>query len=395
MSLDLRSGPTLLRGDNAQGKTNLLEAIYFLSTTRSPFARADRQLINWLSLENEVLPFARAEASARRGNETFQIAITVLREVKGFRKEIRLNGVRKRALDVVGKLATVMFLPEDIELVTGRPEQRRRYLDATLCQIDPDYCRALSRYNKSLTQRNALLKQLHERGGDRDQLLYWDERLTLAGALLIARRHDAILDLDAVARQRHRELSGGKEGLRLYYAPSLDPHQRPQPNYQLPLGLEDLGPRNIPAPPLRQIAEAFQARLSAGRENEIARGATQVGPHRDDLHFLVDGIDMTLFGSRGQQRTAALSIKLAEIDLMRQITGETPVLLLDDVMSELDAERRGHVRKTIDQVEQALVTTTDWSDYDDAFLARARLLEVNGGWVDDADGSNQRATSPG
>lgn len=382
LTLDLPPGAVLLRGHNAQGKTNLLEAIYFLSTTRTPFARADRQLINWLSLDNEVLPFARAEATVQRNGDAFQIAITVLRDRDNFRKEIRFNGAKKRALDVIGKLTTVMFLPEDIELVTGRPELRRRYLDITLCQIDPDYCLALNRYNKTLTQRNALLKQLYERGGDPDQLIFWDERLVRAGAVLIGRRHDAILDLDLVARQRHRELSGGREGLRLYYAPSLDPHDRPQPNYQLPLALEDLGPRSIPAPPLAQIAEAFQARLTAARNQEIARGVTLVGPHRDDLHFLVDGIDMTLYGSRGQQRTAALSTKLAEVELMRRVTGETPILLLDDVMSELDADRRQHVIALLNSVEQALATTTDWNDYDAAFRAGATLFEVQDGRIE-------------
>jgi DNA replication and repair protein RecF len=382
LGLEFPPGPLLVRGDNAQGKTNLLEAIYFLSTTRTPFARADRQLINWLSLEHEVLPFARVEGTIRRSGNTFELAITVVQDNNSFHKDIRLNGAKKRALEVIGRLTTVMFLPEDIELVTGRPDRRRRYLDTTLCQIDPDYCLALSQFNKTLTQRNALLKQLQDQGGDLDQLTYWDEQLTQSGAFMIARRHDSILDLDLVARQRHREVSGGKEGLRLYYAPSFDPHDRPAPNYQLPLALEDLGARSIPAPPPRQIAEAYLAKLRSERGQDIGRGVTQVGPHRDDLHFLVDGIDMTLYGSRGQQRTAALSTKLAEIELMRQITGETPVLLLDDVMSELDAERRGHVLNMIANVGQALATTTDWEDYAETFRSKAHLFQVVGGRVE-------------
>jgi DNA replication and repair protein RecF len=385
LSVELPPGPILLRGDNAQGKTNLLEAIYFLSTTRSAHARADQQLINWLTLKQELLPFARVEATIKTKTNSFQLAITLVREAQGFRKDIRLNGAKKRALDVIGKLTTVMFLPEDIELVTGAPAIRRRYLDTTLCQINPDYCQALSRYNKIMTNRNALLKDLAERHGSADQLLYWDEQLALNGATLVVQRHNAVLELDAVARQRHREVSGDKEGLRLYYAPSFDLYQRPKPDYQLPLILEDLAPYSTVAPPLKEVRQTFLAYLQQSRREDIQRGVTLVGPHRDDLHFLVDGIDMTLYGSRGQQRTAALSTKLAEVALMQQSTGETPVLLLDDVMSELDAERRHHIINIVDQAGQALLTTTDWADYDPDFRRRARLFVVTLGQLEEVD----------
>jgi len=325
--LDLPAGPILLRGDNAHGKTNLLESIYFLSTTRSMHARADQQLINWLTLKQEALPFTRVEATVQTRLETFQLAITVVREGESMRKEIRLNGAKKRAMDVIGKLTTVMFLPEDIELVTGAPAVRRRYLDSVLCQVNPAYCQALSRYNKVLAQRNALLKELDKRNGNADQLVYWDEQLAHDGATLITQRHNAVLELDTVARKRHRELSGGQEGLRLHYAPSFDFFQQAQPNYQLPLVMEDLAAYTAAAPPAKDVRATFLARLQETHNEEINRGVTLTGPHRDDLHFLVDGIDMTLYGSRGQQRTAALSTKLAEIALMQQITGEIPVLL--------------------------------------------------------------------
>ncbi len=376
LTLDLPAGPILLRGDNAHGKTNLLEAIYFLSTTRSPHARADQQLINWLILRQETIPFARVEATIHTGQEPFQITITIVRERDNIRKDIRLNGVKKRAMDVIGKLTTVMFLPEDIELVTGPPATRRRYLDSALCQIDPVYCRALSRYNKILTQRNALLKELYKRNGKSDQLLYWDEQLAHEGAILVSARHNTILDLDTVARQRHRELSGGKEGLRLHYAPSFDPHQRPKPNYQLPLIMEELTSYTTAAPPVKEVRETFLTHLQKNHRDEINRGVTLIGPHRDDFHFLVDGIDMTLYGSRGQQRTAALSAKLAEVSLMQASTGETPVLLLDDVMSELDADRRRQVIAIVDRVGQAMLTTTDWDDYPADFRRRAKLYTV-------------------
>ncbi len=376
LALDLPPGPVLLQGDNAHGKTNLLESIYFLSTTRSIHARSDQQLINWLVLRQDPLPFARVEAMVKTEHETFQLAITVVREGDNLRKDIRLNGAKKRALDIIGKLTTVMFLPEDIELVTAGPAVRRRYLDSTLCQISPAYCEALSRYNKVMAQRNALLKDLFKRNGNPDQLLYWDEQLAHNGAILVTQRHNTVLELDVAARQRHREVSGGRESLRLYYAPSFDLYKRPRPNYQLPLVMEDLAPYTITAPPVKEVYRTFLAYLQQAHQEEINRGVTLFGPHRDDLHFLVDGIDMTLYGSRGQQRTAALSTKLAEVSLMHKSTGETPVLLLDDVMSELDAERRGQVIKIVDQAGQALLTTTDWADYDPAFRQRARLFTV-------------------
>ena len=385
LNLELSSGPILLRGDNANGKTNLLESIYFLSTTRGAHARADQQLINWLVLRQDPLPFARVEATIQARNDAFQLAITILREGDSLRKDIRLNGVKKRAMDVIGKLNTVMFLPEDIELVTGAPALRRRYLDSTLCQINQSYCQALSRYNKVLTQRNALLKELYKRNGNADQLLYWDEELAHYGATLVFERHNSILELDTTARQRHRELSGGKEGLRLHYAPSFDPRQRPKPDYQLPLLMEDLAPYTTAAPPIKEVRETFLAYLRQARDEEINRGVTLVGPHRDDFHFLVDGIDMTLYGSRGQQRTAALSTKLAEISLMRQTTGETPVLLLDDVMSELDASRRQQVITVVDQAGQAILTTTDWEDYDLDFRQRATLFSVTMGQLEETN----------
>ncbi|MEW5956234.1 MAG: DNA replication/repair protein RecF [Chloroflexota bacterium] len=383
LTVDLPAGPILLRGDNAHGKTNLLESIYLLSTTRSVHARADQQLINWLVLRQELLPFARVEAAVKTRAESFKLAVTIVREGEAIRKDIRLNGSKKRAMDVIGKLTTVLFLPEDIELVTGAPAGRRRYLDSTLCQINHNYCLALSRYNKVLEQRNALLKELYKRNGNTDQLLYWDEQLAYDGAALVVARHNTILELDAVARQRHRDLSGGREGLRLHYAPSFDPYQRPRPNYQLPLIMEELTPYSTAAPPVKEVRETFLAYLRHTHQEEINRGVTLIGPHRDDLHFLVDGIDMTLYGSRGQQRTAALSTKLAEVSLMHKTSGETPVLLLDDVMSELDAERRRQVIAIVEQVGQAILTTTDWEDYSPDFRQRAKLFSVTMGQLEE------------
>lgn len=369
----------MLQGNNAQGKTNLLEALYYLSTTTSPHARSDRQLINWLTLKQDVLPFTRLEALVKRGGGTVQLAMTVVNEGDRFKKDIRQNGAKKRAMDVIGKLNVVMFLPEDIALVSGSPSLRRRYIDGVLCQIDSEYCRTLSQYNKLLPQRNALLKELAERRRSPDQLAYWDQQLAEFGALLITRRHNAILDLDTMARKYHRTLSDGQESLRLYYVPSFDAHDQPAPDFQMPLITEDLGPALIPAPPLKKVVASFLSKLERIRTEEIQRGVTLIGPHRDDLRFLVDGIDLNLYGSRGQQRTAALSTKLAEVDLMKEKTNETPVLLLDDVMSELDQERRTQVVSLINNVDQAFLTTTNWQDYGDAFRSNAQCYAVSNG----------------
>lgn len=380
--LDLSAGASLFQGDNAHGKTNLLEAVAFLSTTRSVHARADQQLINWLIWQDDVLPFTRVEATIKTESNHFTLAITVVREGNTLRKTIAMNGVKKRAMDVVGKLTTVMFLPEDIELVTGSPATRRRYLDTTLCQINPHYCRALSHYNKVLSQRNALLKELTKRRSNPDQLFYWDEQLLDHGGYLSLTRHEALLQLDAIARQHHRAMSAGQEGLRLCYVPSVDLYQQPKPNSQLPLSPADLAPYNTTIPTLSQIQQIFREHLQANQAEELRRGITLIGPHRDEFLFLVDGVDMNLYGSRGQQRTAALSAKLAEINLMQEVTHETPVLLLDDVMSELDSHRRRQIIKLVEQAGQSLLTTTDWDDFEPSFRQQAILYKVAHGQVE-------------
>jgi DNA replication and repair protein RecF len=359
LDLDLPPGVSLLQGDNAQGKTNLLESIYYLATSRSPHAGSDRELVNWLAVEQEPLPYARLVGQVKKAGGESTIEITLTQQPNNgarYRKQIRLNGVARRAMDLLGQLNVVLFLPEDIALVSGPPSGRRRYLDAALCQIDPAYCRSLSRYNQIVTQRNALLRDLRERGGDSAQLAFWDERLVDNGAHLVARRWDALLALGGLAHDVHGRLTGAAEQLRLSYEPSVEMD----------------GPADKDG-----VGEAFRTQLQVLRRREIAAGMTLVGPHRDEVRFLINGVDCGVYGSRGQQRTAALSLKLAEVSLMRRETGEQPVLLLDDVLSELDEHRRRFLLHTLENgAEQAVITTTDLHTLPEAFLQGAQLWKV-------------------
>lgn len=362
LDLDLTPGVTVLLGDNAQGKTNLLESIYYLATSRSPLAGSDRELVNWLSVEREPLPYARLVGKVTRGDGPVTIEITLTQQNNNgsrYRKQIHVNGVARRATDLLGQLTAVLFMPEDITLVSGAPGGRRRYLDAMLCQIDPAYCRALVRYNQVITQRNSLLRDLWERAGDPNQLLFWDQRLVDHGAYLIARRRDALAALDELGSGIHAELTDGLERLHLEYQPNVV-----------------LGEKTAPA----DISAAFQAQLRGVRNREIPAGVTLTGPHRDDFSFLINDVDAGVYGSRGQQRTAALALKLSEVALMHRETGEHPVLLLDDVLSELDARRRRFLIQWLSAgPQQAVITTTDLHALPQAFLHHCRLWRVDMG----------------
>jgi DNA replication and repair protein RecF len=377
LDLDLRPGVTLLLGDNAQGKTNLLEAIYYLATTRSPHAGADRELVNWLAVDEEPLPYARLVGRVARAASDLTIEITLTQQANNgtrYRKQIRLNGVAKRAMDLLGQLNVVLFLPDDIALVFGSPSRRRRYLDATLCQIDPPYCRTLSQYNQIVTQRNALLRDLRERGGDPAQLAFWDERLVQHGAYLVARRWEALVALDELARAVHNELTDRAERLHLRYVPSVE--------------IDGQGAVDA-------VQAAFQAQLEGLRRREIAAGVTLVGPHRDEMRFLINDVDAGIYGSRGQQRTAALALKLAEVDLMRRETGEHPVLLLDDVLSELDAHRRRFLLHYLDDgPQQAVITATELDTVPETFLQRCHLWRVQMGLLREMAASDGDLPAP-
>jgi DNA replication and repair protein RecF len=388
LELELPDRLTVLQGDNAQGKTNLLEAIHLLATGRSPRAGTERELINWLALDGP-LPYARLEADIGEGREAqrLELVLELAPSANGgngptVRKQVRINGVAKRALDLVGRLRMVLFLPEDIGLVAGAPGERRRYLDIALCQIAATYCRALGEYNRVLAQRNALLKRLRDEGGDPGQLNFWDERMAEQGSVLLHQRSQAVRDLDRIAADIHRGLTDGAERLRLVYLPALDPDPAADGTARSANGKARMlreGASHYHARSRAELGEQFVVQLRRSRAREIAAGISLSGPHRDDVAFSVDGRDLRAYGSRGQQRTGALALKLAEVQMMREAVGESPLLLLDDVMSELDAPRRHMLLEALAGVPQAIVTTTDWSDFTPELLAQARRLRVEGG----------------
>lgn len=387
LELDLRPGATLLVGDNAQGKSNLLEAIGYLATAKSFRASAERELIHWLAF-GEPLPYARVVGTVERrggtvkaeivlgaapgsapppgsgsaepdveanGNGDAAAAVPLVGEAQaGLSKRLKLNGAAKRAADFVGQVNVVGFAPQDLELLTGPRGLRRRYLDVLLAQVDHRYYRALSRYNKVVVQRNSLLKIIAARQDDPRQLDFWDDELVTHGAYMTEARRGAVEALDQRAAPIHRDLTGGAERLRVIYRPSIPDGDG-------------------------KTAERFRGELHRLHRQELRQGASLAGPHRDDLAFLADGADVHTYGSRGQQRTVALSLKLAEMGTMQALTGEQPILLLDDIMSELDPSRRAWLLASIGPGQQTVITATETEHFTPEFLMQSDVHRVAAG----------------
>jgi len=384
LDIDLPRRAVLLAGNNAQGKTSVLEAIYFLAAFTSFQTHADRQLVNFTAAKDkDALAVARLVAEYQRGLSAHKLEVRLILEPVGtnngqrLRKEILLNGVKRPVSEVIGHFNAVIFVPQMSAVIEGAPDDRRRYLNLALAQTIPDYARALSEYTQAITQRNALLKQLGERGGDASQLDYWDENIVRNGARLILWRIEAVQELEKLAARVHRELTHGAEVLRLAYEPSYDP--LPRPNGQMGLRLDT--PVDRSGLDYASVAAGFSAQLKQVRAEEIARGVTSIGPHRDELRFLANGIDLGDYGSRGQVRTALLALKLAEVDWMKQKTGEWPVILLDEVMAELDIQRRADLLSYLGNAEQVMLTTTDLKLFTEAFVQQAVVWQVQGGQI--------------
>ncbi|MCZ7570909.1 MAG: DNA replication and repair protein RecF [Ardenticatenaceae bacterium] len=376
-------GVVILFGQNAQGKTNLLESIYYLSTARSSQARTERQLIHFDAVAD--LPYSRVEARVVRADGPQKVTITIGIENQNgsggsLVKRVELNDRSRKVLDFIGEINVVLFLPEDIDLIASSPSVRRRYLDATICQIDNRYCKDLAEYTRLLAQRNAQLRLMSERGARDDSGLLdvWDEQLIKPGAYIILRRQQVISRLDETALELHPRLTGERERLRLVYLPRLELGHLAAHQLSLPMSRALLGGPSGQLT-LGEVTARFEEQLQANRREELARGMTLIGPHRDDVRFLVENVDMTDFGSRGQQRSAALTLKLSEVALMREKKKEPPILLLDDVMSELDESRRAFMTEMLADYPQVFLTTTDLDQFPADFLARARLLRVEQG----------------
>jgi DNA replication and repair protein RecF len=395
LELTLPERPLLLYGANAQGKTSLLEAIYLLATGSSPLTSLDRQLIKW-EAEAGNLPYARVWAEVVRGSHIQELEIVLEKKslVNGtarMQKTIRVDRTRKRRADLTGRLNVVLFMPQDVELVAGPPAGRRRYLDDALCQVDRAYCAALERYTEVLRQRNAALRHLRDEGGDPTQLTPFEEVLACEGVIIANGRRELVAALSQRAGHVHQQLTGGVEWLRLEYQPSFDPAAPPVLKYQMGLELEP----HKEIPPgvgTEGLVAAFRQALLTRRADEIVRGVTLIGPHRDEVRFVAGSpaqgtheVDLGTYGSRGQQRTVVLALKLAELEWMRERTGEVPVLLLDEVLAELDAARRRYLLAQVDSVEQALLTATDSGMFSTEFRQRAVLWKVQRGIVKGVD----------
>lgn len=371
----------LLVGDNAQGKTSILEAVYFLSTFTSFHAQNDRQLINFLA-SREALAVTRLVADYMKDDRMHHMEVRLIQETAGngtprLRKEILVDGIKRTIHEAMGDFNAVIFLPQMTRVIEGAPDDRRRYLNLTLAQTIPGYSQSLSEYNQALSQRNALLRQLNERGGDPEQLIYWDALLTDRGAFIIHSRVAAVQELEQLAARIHHRLTNSQEVLRLVYQPAYDPLPHPEGQFALPLQT----PVNRTGFSLERIRQGFMQKLADVRREEVARGITTLGPHRDEIRFLSNGIDLGNFGSRGQIRTAMLALKLAEVTWIKHRTGEWPVLLLDEILAELDTQRRIDLQGYLSEYEQTMLTTTDLNLFEPGFAQVSTVWQVEQGMV--------------
>ena len=375
LAWSLGPGLTLVLGENASGKSNLLEAIALLATLRSPRAGADGEMIAWSS---PAPPVARVQGTAQRGAGpvTVEVAVAARTDAQGrvrpgrsgaplSSKRVRLNGVAHRSADVVGAITAVLFSAVDLDVIAGAPSARRRLLDTAISQVDREYARALRTYERALTQRNALLKRIAGGRGAADQLAPWDDAVSGAGATIVAGRAAAAHDLQRFAaayHQRIRETAGSREeALALVYRPALG----------------EAGLPEVPSP--EAVRERLRAALEAQRSREIAARSTLTGPHRDDLLVLLGGRLAAAYGSRAQFRTIAVALRLGEADLLRTHTGEQPIVLLDDLFSELDPARRAATAEALSGREQVIVTSADPGTVPEALRAPAATYHLANG----------------
>jgi DNA replication and repair protein RecF len=361
---------TVIQGANGQGKSNLLEAVFLLSIAKSPRASSDRSLIGWDVARTgghaQISGYARDAEATVHAQIDFEVD-AASGDSGSVRKSLRVNGVVRSAAEFVGAINVVEFAAEDIDLIAGPPSERRKYLDILISQTDSAYLRTLQRFGRVVTQRNHLLRLVRERRANEDELDFWDGRLAAEGAAIVDRRRRAVERLLAYAAPAHQDLAGIGNQLGIEYLPRLG---------------DEVGP--APSGTLREIAEQIARSVKALRGRELAHGVTVVGPHRDDLLLNLNGKPAGAFASRGQARTIALALRLAEAEFVEEAAGRKPVLALDDVLSELDSDRRTRVLLASQRYDQVLLTTTDFSFVPPEFLGQARRMSVRAGLVGSA-----------
>ena len=341
LTMQFDKGTNILYGDNAQGKTNILEAIFVAATTKSHRGSKDREIINFDKEEAHIRTYLEKEGVETRVDMH-------LRKSKS--KGIAIDGQKiKKAADLLGLCNVVFFSPEDLGIIKNGPSERRRFVDMELCQLDSFYLYNLNHYNKIINQRNKLLKDMYMNPDLKETLSIWDMQLVSFGSKIIERRKLFVDQLNDIILEIHKRLSGGKEELLIKYEPDVE-------------------------------TDEFEKRLRFSQDKDIKAKITSVGPHRDDFSFLVKDVDIRKYGSQGQQRTAALSLKLSEIELVKRIAKDTPVLLLDDVLSELDSNRQNYLLNSIGEI-QTIITCTGLEEFVNNRFEINKVFQVSEGTV--------------
>jgi DNA replication and repair protein RecF len=341
LDISMEPGVNVFLGANGQGKTNLLESVAMLALSASPRARRDVELVG------PVAAASRIEAEVESSGRRMELVIALNVEGERARRTIEVDGARRRAIDLPGHFRVTLFWPDDLGLIKAGPDQRRRFLNQLLVQVQPGYARALSGLRRILEQRNSLLKRIAAGEAGTDELDVWNAELVRVGTEVVDARAGAVNELAPEAARRHAEIGAGER-----------------------LQIEYLGP-----------PEDMAAAVHNSQAEDLRRGTTSIGPHRDDLRVLLDGQDARGYASQGQQRTAVVSLKLAEAELVARRTGERPVLLLDDVLSELDLERRGALLRHVGGGGQVVITSVDVGPFPPDLIAKASIWNVEAGQV--------------
>lgn len=341
LSMEFHPEKNILYGDNAQGKTNILEALYFCGMTKSHKGSKEREIIRMNEKEAHIRMYVEKKGVSRRIDMHLK---------RNKAKGVAIDGIPiRKSSELIGLVNIVFFSPEDLGIIKHGPSERRKFVDVELCQLDKVYFHNLAKYNQVVNQRNNLLKQIAIDKSLLPTLDIWDEQLVEYGSKIISRRKQHIEELNEVITPIHEKLSGGREHLTLGYEANT-------------------------------LAEDFGVKIAMNRERDLFQKVTTIGPHRDDVEFAIADIDIRKYGSQGQQRTAALSLKLAEIEIVKRMVGDLPVLLLDDVLSELDRNRQHYLLDSIRDI-QTIITCTGLEEFIQERIKVNQVYKVTNGTV--------------